>query len=142
MFAGVFILWYMDGKIRKEQVIHALASTFLAWVVAQFIKTLMPMQRPFVLNNLPTLTLTVPGDGAFPSAHTATAFALAVTIWLHNKKVGTLYLLLALAVGIGRIFANVHYPLDIVAGAILGGSVSLITERMHLYKLIGLKSKA
>lgn len=139
MFGGLFFLWFVDGKIRKEQVVHALASSFLAWIAAQLIKSLMPMERPFILNNLPTLTLTVPADGSFPSAHSAAAFALAIAIWLHNKKVGTLYLLAALAVGIGRVFGNVHYPLDILAGAILGSSVAFVTEKLHLSKFIGLK---
>ena len=141
MFAGLFFLWSIDGKIRKEQVIHALASSFLAWISAQLIKGLMPMERPFILNNLPTLTLSIPSDGSFPSAHSAAAFALAITIWLHNKKVGTLYLLAALAVGIGRVFGNVHYPLDILAGAILGSSVAFVTEKLHLYRFLGRKAR-
>ena len=139
MFGGLLILWVIDGRIKKEQVVHAVASSFLAWISAELIKSLIPMERPFLLNNLPTLTLTVPAGGSFPSAHSAVAFALAITIWLHNKKIGTLYLLAALAIGIGRVFGNVHYPLDILAGAILGSFVAFATEKLHLSKFIGLK---
>ena len=139
MFAGLAVLWVIDGRIKKEQVVHALASSFLAWIGAQIIKLLFPIARPFSLYSLPALTLTIPTDAAFPSAHTAAAFALAVTIWLHNKKIGVLYLLAALAVGLGRIFSNVHYPMDILAGAILGSSIAIIVEKFHLFKLISRK---
>jgi len=132
MFAGIFVLWIYDGKIKKEQALHALFAGILAWVLVAFIKSLFPTLRPFMLNGRPTDVLIPPSDGSFPSGHTATAFALAVTIWKHDKKVGVFYLLAALAVGVARVLANVHYPVDILGGAVLGILSSLATEKLHL----------
>lgn len=135
LFAGLIILWFVDGKIKKEQVIHALFAAFVAWAITVIIKIMFPTLRPFRVDGLPTLTLTVPGDASFPSGHTAEAFALAITVWLHDKKVGWIFLVSALVIGMARVWANVHYPIDIVGGALVGTLVAVIIEKVHFTKL-------
>jgi len=135
MFAGLLVLWFVDGKIKKEQVIHALAACFFAWLASVILKGVFQTTRPFLVDGVAALTLTIPQSGAFPSNHTAVAFALATTIWLHNRKVGWFYLISALVVGVARILANVHYPVDILGGAILGIFTSFAVEKIHFRKL-------
>jgi membrane-associated phospholipid phosphatase len=134
MYAGILVLWLADGRIKKEQALHAFIASISSWVVAQMIKGLFPTLRPFKMNGGSPLTLMVPEDGSFPSGHSAAAFGLAVTVWLHSKKLGIIYLLAALGVGLGRIWANVHFPTDIIGGAILGSVVAFFVEKVHLYK--------
>jgi undecaprenyl-diphosphatase len=136
MFAGILVLWVADGKIKREEVLHAVLAFIFAWLVAETIKRLIPTLRPFVVNGQGVLTLTKPGDGSFPSGHTASAFALSTTIWLHDKKAGWFYLILASLVGIARILANVHYPVDILGGVVIGILASFLIERVHLFKLL------
>jgi undecaprenyl-diphosphatase len=136
LYAGLLILWFVDGKIKKEIVIHALLASLTAWLLAEFIKSLIPTARPFLLNGNPIKTLTFPFDGAFPSAHAAAAFALAVTVWFHDRKVGWIYLASALIIGIARVIANVHYPQDILGGATLGILVSFSIKKLSLSKLL------
>lgn len=131
LFAGLFVLWVVDGKIKKEQVIHAFFACFIAWLTAETIKIFFPTLRSFLLNGQNPLTLTIPNDGAFPSSHTALAFALGVTIFMHDKKYGFLYLLGAILIGVARVAANVHYPLDILAGAFLGTLIAVVVEKVH-----------
>lgn len=135
MFAGLLFLWLVDGRIKRKQALHAFAAAILAWVIAQMLKSLLPSIRPFALSGEFPLTLTMPGDGAFPSAHTAVAFSLAMSLLLHNKKLGIVYLISAFLVGLGRILANVHYLLDIVVGGFLGTMVAVMVDRLHLFKL-------
>lgn len=136
MFAGLLVLWIIDGRIRKEQVLHAVLSAFVAWSIAQIIKALFPTLRPFEANGLTPIAIIPPTDGAFPSGHSAAAFALATTVFLHDKKIGAAYLASAFAVGIARVLGNVHYPVDILGGALLGGAVSFLIEKIHLKKFI------
>ena len=135
LFSGLFVLWFIDGKIKKEQVLHALFSTLTAWVITLLIKNFFPVDRPFLQKSVETYTLTTPNDGAFPSAHVAVAFALSVTIFLHDRKVGWFYLLAAILIGIARVMANVHYPTDILGGALLGTLVAIVVEKTHFFKL-------
>lgn len=136
MFFGLIVLWVVDGKIKKEIVIHAIFSALIAWILTEVLKNFVPTIRPFQLNSLDPLTLTTPLDNTFPSTHTAAAFAMSVTVFLHDRKVGMLYLIMAGLVGVARIMAHVHYPADIVVGAVLGSLVSYISEKKHLFKAL------
>lgn len=136
MFFGLVVLWVIDGKIKKETVIHAVFAAVLAWTIAELIKTIFPTLRPFQANGFIPLTLTIPWDGAFPSGHTAMAFALSVTILKHDKKVGILYLIMAGLVGVARIMAHVHYPIDIIGGALIGTIISGLTSSKHFVRLL------
>lgn len=131
MFGGLLVLWIFDGRVRRKQVLHVFAAALLAWVIAQMLKSLLPSTRPFLLNGAPPLTLTIHTDNSFPSGHSAVAFSLAITMWLHNKKLGFFYLVAAFLVGIGRVFANVHYLLDIIVGGLLGSLVAIVVDKFH-----------
>lgn len=132
MLVGLLILWLIDGKIKKEQALHALFAFTLSWVIAELLKSIFHTPRPFEVNGQPPLTLFAMSDGAFPSGHAASSFALALTIWLHDKKVGLLFIIAALVVGIARVLANVHYPIDILGGIVIGSLVSIALENIHL----------
>ena len=137
LYAGLVVLWFIDGKIKKEQVVHAILAGLTAWIFALVIKYFFPTARPFMVDGRATDVLLRPYDGSFPSEHTALAFALAVTIFLHDKKVGWFFLISAIVVGSARVLANVHYPIDILGGALIGTLVAVIIEREHVFKLFG-----
>lgn len=133
MFLGLIILWVIDGRIKKELVIHAIIASALGWAIAFMLKDLFHTTRPFIENGAKALVFWLPqANGAFPSSHAAAAFALSFTIWLHNKKIGALYLVAAVIVGVARVLANVHYPLDIVGGAIIGIMIAFMVEKIHV----------
>jgi undecaprenyl-diphosphatase len=136
MLAGLIILWLINGRVKKEQAIHAFAAALLAWIIAQMLKSLLPSVRPFLVNTELPLTYTLHFDNAFPSSHAAVAFGLATTLWLHNKKLGIVYIALAILIAIGRVFANVHYILDVVVGGMIGTMVAVIVDKIHLFRLL------
>ena len=138
MFAGLLTLWVIDGRIKKEQVLHALLAAVLAWVAAMMLKSLLPQSRPFSLNGFPPLTFITPSvNSSFPSAHSAVAFGVAVSVWLHNRKVGIWFIVAAAFVGLGRIASNVHFYADVVGGAMIGVFIAYIIKRLHLHKMLG-----
>lgn len=136
LFVGLIVLWFIDGKIKKEQVVHAIYSCLFASVISSLIKHFFPTLRPYVINGLDTDVFMLPLDSAFPSAHTTIAFALSTTIFMHDRKVGWFFLVGALTVGIARVLANVHYPVDILGGAFLGTIVAVIVDKMHFLRFV------
>src|SRR3989304_8205139 len=92
LFAGLFVLWIIDGKIKREQVVHALMSCLIAWATVATIKFFFPTLRPFVINGGGVGVIIPPIDGAFPPWHSAIAFALSVTVFMHDIKVGWWFL--------------------------------------------------
>jgi undecaprenyl-diphosphatase len=136
MFLGLLLLWLIDGLIKKEQALHAFISALFTWTVTQMIKSFYPSLRPFEVNGISPMTLSVPLDGSFPSTHTAVAFALAFAVYLHNRKTGIIFLLGAIIVALGRVLSNVHFAVDIAAGAIIGVAIAYLLEKMHVTKLL------
>lgn len=136
MFGGLVFLWIIDGRVKKELVLHAVLATLISWVAAQMFKSLLPISRPFEVNGLIPLTITIPASNSFPSSHSAVAFAAAVSIWLHNKKLGQKFIVLAFLVALGRVMSNVHSVLDVTAGGLLGAGCAYIIGKLHLYKLL------
>jgi undecaprenyl-diphosphatase len=69
--------------------------------------------------------LGVPPDRSFPSGHAQTAFAAAVYLALLFPRGAAAFLALAALVGLSRIALGVHYPSDVIAGAVIGGAFSI-----------------
>jgi undecaprenyl-diphosphatase len=144
MFAGLLVVWLIDGKIKKEQALHAFISSIVAWTITQMIKSFIPVARPYQVNDLKPLTLTfsqVSNDSSFPSSHAAVAFSIAVTVWLHDKRTGTIFLIMAIGVAIGRVLANVHFSVDVLVGALFGILVGLAIDGKHVMSLISNKKR-
>ncbi len=67
-----------------------------------------------------------PPDPSFPSNSMAVGFALAVSIVRVNRPFGIAMGLIATLMGVSRVYAGVHFPVDIVAGAAIGSLASLL----------------
>ena len=96
--------------------------------------------RPFVhLDDLwvtahnmvaPPLIFYPPTDSSLPSNIAAVLFAVAAAMWIRNRKLGLVVAIPAFLVCFARIFAGVHYPLDIVAGASIGIVSAYVAHRL------------
>ena len=94
---------------------------------AYVLKLLFHTSRPFLV--LPDVVpLWIESGYAFPSGHATFFMALAFAIYLLHKKVGYIFICLALFIGFARIVAGVHFPIDILGGFILGIIVSLLIK--------------
>jgi undecaprenyl-diphosphatase len=108
---------------------HAFFSLFAgvaAWAFAETIKYLSPSPRPFIELSTITPLFTHGALDSFPSGHAAFSFALASYLFFHHKILGGVLLVGALIVSLSRVIVGIHWPLDILVGAILGVLVALI----------------
>ena len=65
-------------------------------------------------------------DYSFPSGHTGTSFAAAVVLFLsYPKKYSFWFLVLAFLIGFSRLYVGVHYPTDVLAGALIGTVIAV-----------------
>jgi len=135
MVGGLFVLWFIDGRIKREQVLHCILAIGLAVVADSILKSYFHIPRPFMINGHTSLTLFKGTDWSFPSEHATIAAALATTVWIHDKRLGSVYIVAAFLVGVGRVLSNVHYPIDIFGGAVVGILIALLLDKTHLFKL-------
>ena len=126
----LFLLYFAkqiwrDKKIELIEFWIFFSSSIFAWILTKLIKISFPTERPFLaLSGVVKLT-NESVMSSFPSGHSTLAFALAVSVWIYNKKIGSCFLILAFMIAISRVLAGVHYPLDIFVGAILGSIIPL-----------------
>jgi membrane-associated phospholipid phosphatase len=82
-------------------------------------------QARLLLNRCPT-------SGSFTSSHATNHFGIACYIFYtmrsYFKKWGYLFFFWAATISYGQVYVGVHYPLDIIGGALLGSSIGLMTS--------------
>lgn len=103
------------------------------------LKPLIGRARPFSVNPAAELLIAPPLDASFPSGHTAASFAAATALWTTSKSpwMGIPAMALAILTAFSRLYLYVHWPSDVLGGAVLGialGSFSgyLVPYLAHL----------
>lgn len=140
-FAGYFeyvlifcFLLFLAKDFKKywPMVIRAFGAAVLArFIISEIIRWLWERPRPFAENSV-NLLIQHPATASFPSGHAAFYFAIATVIFLYYKKiypvtkrsfwcgVGLLFFLAAFLISFARVFGGIHWPSDILAGALVG----------------------
>ncbi len=128
-----------DSTTKRKALVTA-AGILVASAITQGIKYLVNRERPF--NTYAFIEKKSDGgDPSFPSGHTSAAFATATSLSLCYPKwyVIAPSFLWAGAVGYSRMELGVHYPTDVMAGALVGAGFSWITWKVN--KLLAEKKK-
>jgi membrane-associated phospholipid phosphatase len=122
-----------DPKLLKTSCI-LIVSTATTFAITDILKHAVNRQRPFVtykdiLNKSRVVTL----DPSFPSGHTSSAFNTATFISLHYPK---WYIILpsftwAGTVAYSRMYLGVHYPSDVLVGALIGSGTAYLTHVLN-----------
>ncbi|MEO5635434.1 MAG: phosphatase PAP2 family protein [Candidatus Paceibacterota bacterium] len=127
--AIIFLLYYR--RSIKDFFVVFFASG-LAWVIATTLKFYIHTDRPMVVfDNVQVLF--DKSSYAFPSGHATFFAALAISIFLIDRRIGYIFMFFTLLIGMARIVAGVHFPIDILGGFIIGPMVA------YIIKLISIK---
>ena len=116
------VLAIVDGSHREAWLICAALGP-ISIGLNYGIKLLVKRPRP-VLEGLPPLG-GAPSSLSFPSAHATSSFAVA-TAMTRVDSLGALAFILAFALSLGRPYLGMHYPSDVLAGAVLGIGLGLL----------------
>ncbi|HET7827393.1 MAG TPA: phosphatase PAP2 family protein [Candidatus Saccharimonadales bacterium] len=118
----IFILaLYQAGRPDRKRLIAAIAiALIVAGILDKIASKLYYDPRPFITHPNIKPLLNHAADNGFPSEHTLFSFTFASLIFLFRRRLGGLALGLALIVGICRVAAHVHSPIDIIGGIIIG----------------------
>lgn len=101
-----------------------LAGVLGTSLLVQVLKYLVGRARPCqVLSWANAVYVAPPDNPSFPSGHSAGSFAVAAFVFMLHRRWGLFALVVAALIGLSRVALGVHYPSDVVAGAILGMAV-------------------
>jgi len=123
---SMIALWFGARSLEQRKLNQkTLVATSIAvaltcvWIFIFRISDFLCRPRPSEDHEIIVLTYLHEGS-SFPSETAAVAFAFATAVWIGNRKVGIVIGILAILWCFARIYCGTHYPLDIVAGALIG----------------------
>ena len=128
LWQGLCLVGAVVDRRRRPVYIRAMRTVMLAYLANIGLKYVVRRPRP-VLEGLPALSSTVTSL-SFPSAHSTTSFAAAWALTRGDEGLPLVPVYaLAKAMAVSRIYAGVHYPTDIAAGAAFGTALAELLER-------------
>lgn len=125
--------WFYS-KYMKRATLQMVLTGVLAWPVFNklFAHFIWSRPRPYSATNISVKELIFHRpDYSFPSDHATLLAALTVTAWLLGfRKLGWLFFTIGIIVATTRMVAGVHYPLDIVAGVMVGAAFAFLVNAL------------
>ena len=132
IFAVLLLATWLVSR-RRPDAATALAGVVWGSVAAlgslalnQVVGHAVARPRPYIAMPTAHLLVSRTGDFSFPSDHAAVAAAVAVGLWLVDRRAGLAAGLLALAMAFARAYVGAHYPGDVLGGLLVGGLVAAV----------------
>ena len=132
----LFALYQAGSRDRRKLVVAIIVAFVIAGVLDKLAGKLYYDPRPFVTHNVKPL-VAHSADNGFPSEHTLLSYTFASVIFFFRKRLGWLALGLGLLVGICRVAAHVHSPIDIagsIAFGLIAGYVGKLVADRYMVK--------
>lgn len=133
LWIALLLILLCIPKTRKAALIGA-ATLILTYIITNLcLKPLIGRTRPYEVIEGLTRIIEKQSDRSFPSGHTANSMAVGVSLWLVSRKyslmndaklyfpvsAGWAVLIWSVLVGLSRLYVGVHYPTDVLGGAII-----------------------
>ncbi len=157
IWAVIFLLLWFWPPLRENKarraVVYAVVSGVLALVINMILGHVFPYRpRPFVYEpHLIHQLLAHKRDTSFPSDHAAGSFGFAIGLFFAGASDGILALILAAAVAVARVFVGLHWPTDVIVGALVGIVAGLIVLALRgwlewlvklLFRIFGIRPES
>ena len=130
--------WFEHGEANQERRVALVSilpvSAFAVLVARAFALALPYRERPL---RDPLLHFQLPYTmnpqslihwSSFPSDHAVVLFSVAAGLWMISRRLGTLAICYAALINVPRMYVGVHYPTDILAGALLGTGTAFLSK--------------
>jgi undecaprenyl-diphosphatase len=143
VFAVIWYLWFQNEDTRKKRecLLAGVSASFVGLVVARILSWAIVRPRPL---NIPQLGMRIPygirsagweGVSSFPSDHAVLFFALATGIFCAAQRIGWLmFIYVSVFICLPRIYLGIHYPTDVLAGAMIGVSMGWLVHLLAIRK--------
>lgn len=143
LFMGIVgVLWYWPDKEmprRRQTLLVMILAVALSLVANRVVSMLLPYRdRPMysIGANAPTFEWHADLEhwSSFPSDNATYLFAIAAGLWLISRRWGLFFGVFAAFAALARVFLGIHYPSDVVVGALIGIATSLAVNRETVRK--------
>lgn len=128
------VIFFSSNQTRLTAISSA-AALALSHIPVQIVKRIFPRKRPYLILERAKFPDKPLKDHSFPSGHTTAIFSIITPFIFFIPSLFFILIPLGLSVGLSRIYLGLHYPSDVLAGAILGAGTGIICH--YLILLIG-----
>lgn len=127
---ALYLLEHRDNPRKGVTDLTVVGVTAVsAWFIAHFFKDVFHTLRPFDAD--PSVISLVSESGyAFPSGHATFFMALASSLWFYHKRLAVFFGISAVLIGLARVMAGVHWPIDILGGLFLGYAIGTTLNKL------------
>ncbi len=127
-----FIVVARSSKLMRHAVLEAGWTALLAFTISTGLAALVGRVRPYLA--IAGVEAIVPPNmqaGSFPSSHTAIAVGVAVALTFADARIGAAAIVLAVLVAFGRVASGMHFPTDVLGGAVIGVVAFILVRVIH-----------
>lgn len=129
----ISVIMLFFKRTRKTGITLALALIIGLLLSTLGLKNIIMRERPFntegALLDVNSLLIGAPsGRFSFPSGHSVSSFSAAAVLMIYSRKIGMPAFILAAFIAFSRLYLYVHFPSDVIAGAILGILFAVISD--------------
>lgn len=109
---------FADGEKRRKLFKLSLIAFPLSFVIGKVLNYFIYSPRPFVVEHIQPL-ISHAADNGFPSDHTLLVMTVTAVMFSYNKKLATVLFIFSLIVGVARVIAKIHHPVDILGSTLI-----------------------
>ena len=124
------ILMLCSKKYRKTGIVLAIGLIGSLVIGNIILKPLFHRLRPFQIKEGIELLISAPHDYSFPSGHTLASVISATILLIREKRIGIYALVLAILIAFSRLYLYVHFPTDILGGAVIGAIIGFFSVKI------------
>ncbi len=124
LMVGILLLQGADGILP---VLHMATAGFVGTLVYKWLKGKTLRPRPYEVRQDIWLTGKPLDKFSFPSGHTLHAVVFGIVVLSYFPQLSIIVIPFMIMVGLSRVVLGLHYPSDVIAGALIGALIALLS---------------
>lgn len=117
-FYPLLILYLVIQK--DERLLPLLLIPAVSFVLVTVLRKRLDAKRPYQIYDYEPILIKKKDGQSFPSRHVFSIFMIAMSVFVLNTMGGIIFLVLGSVLALSRVLGGVHFPRDVIAGALMG----------------------